>query len=78
MSFAIYEILVLFISLPLSYTIARIAKIYSKNTYKEEVVRVIMSTWNGKDEDELSAWVKVNRLYFHKKAPKKIHSEKYQ
>lgn len=71
MSFAIYEILGLIISLPLSYAMARIAKIYTFDTYKDEVDRLFAATWNGKEEDELNAWLKVKSIYLSKKAPKK-------
>lgn len=71
MSFAIYEIFALVISLPLSYAMARVAKKYSSDTYKDEVNRLFAVIWNGENIDELNAWLKVKRIYDSKRAPKK-------
>jgi len=70
-SFAIYEFIGLILALPLSYAMARLAKRYSYATYKDEVDRLYSGIWNGEEEDELNAWLKVYSIYVNKKAPKK-------
>jgi len=70
-SFAIYEFIGLILALPLSYAMAQLAKRYSYATYKDEVDRLYSGIWNGEEEDELNAWLKVYSIYVNKKAPKK-------
>jgi hypothetical protein len=70
-SFAIYEIFAVIFSIPLSYLMAYLVKKYSKTDYKEEVDRLVSAIWNGNEQDELNAWLKVSLLFKDKKAPRK-------
>jgi hypothetical protein len=70
-SFAIYEFVALILALPLSYAMAWLAKKYTYATYRDEVDRLYTAVWNGDEEDELNAWLKVYRIYLNKKAPRK-------
>ena len=70
-SFAIYEIVGLVLALPLSYAMAWLARKYSYDTYKDEIDRLFMAVWNGEEEDELNAWLKVKQIFLDKNAPKK-------
>ncbi|MDZ7806611.1 MAG: hypothetical protein U5K71_05810 [Gracilimonas sp.] len=70
-SFAIYEFIALILALPISYAMAWLARKYTYVTYKDEVDRLYSAVWNGNEEDELNAWLKVYSLFIEKKAPKK-------
>jgi hypothetical protein len=39
--------------------------------YKDEVDHLYSAVWNGNEEDDLNALLKVYRLYLNKKAPRK-------
>lgn len=71
-SLAIYEILGFILALPLSYAMARLARKYSKHTYKDELDNLFMAFWSGKEEDELYAWLRVKQIFQHKKAPDRM------
>ena len=71
MSFAIYEIVGLIIALPLSYTMAALAKKFSTITYKEELDHLFYFYWNGEADDEKNAWLKVLQLISSKKGSRK-------
>ena len=71
MSFAIYEIVGLIIALPLSYTMAALAKKFSTITYKEELDHLFYFYWNGEADDEQNAWLKVLQLISSKKGSRK-------
>lgn len=70
-SFAIYEFVAFILALPLSYALAWVARKYTFSTYKDEVDRLFAAVWNGEEEDELNAWLKVYRIYLEKRSPKK-------
>ncbi|WP_232802895.1 hypothetical protein [Gracilimonas amylolytica] len=70
-SFAIYEFVAFILALPLSYALAWAARKYTFSTYKDEVDRLFAAVWNGEEEDELNAWLKVYRIYLDKRSPKK-------
>jgi hypothetical protein len=70
-SFAIYELLGFILALPLSYAMAYLARKYSRDTYKDELRRLYSAVWNGEEEDELNAWLKVKQIFLNKNAPKK-------
>ncbi|MFP8488084.1 hypothetical protein ACKGJO_03210 [Gracilimonas sp. Q87] len=70
-SFAIYEFIALIVALPLSYAMAWLARKHTFATYKDEVDRLYSAIWNGNEEDELNAWLKVYSIYLNKKAPRK-------
>lgn len=70
-SFAIYELLGFILALPLSYAMAYLARKYSRDTYKDELQRLYAAVWNGEEEDELNAWLKVRQIFLDKNAPKK-------
>lgn len=72
MSFAIYEILGFILALPLSYAMAALAKKYSVQSYKDEIDRLFTAYWNGNDEDELYAWLRVRQLLSGTKDEKKL------
>lgn len=71
-SFAIYELVGFILALPLSYAMAYFARKYSKHTYKDETDRLFAAIWNGEEEDELNAWLRVKQIFLQKKAPKKM------
>ena len=71
LSLAIYEFIGFIIALPLSYTLAYLARKYSYDTYKDEIDRLYAAIWTGEDDDELNAWLKVKQIFKDKKAPKK-------
>lgn len=71
MSFAIYEIVGLIIALPLSYTMAALAKKFSTITYKEELDHLFYFYWNGEADDEQNAWLRVLQLISSKKGSRK-------
>ncbi|MGN8225118.1 hypothetical protein [Gracilimonas sp. BCB1] len=71
-SFAIYEIIGFILALPLSYAMAWFARKYSKDTYKDELERLFSAMWNGREEDELTAWLQVKQIFMDKNAPKKM------
>lgn len=74
-SFAIYEFVGLILALPLSYFLAFLARKHTNLTYKDELDRLYMFYWNGEEEDQLNAWLKVKMLLSQREAnPKK---EKY-
>lgn len=61
-SFAIYEIIGLILALPLSYALAYLSKKYTYSTYKDELEKLFQIFWNGEEDDELNAWLKVKNL----------------
>ena len=61
-SFAIYEIIGLILALPLSYALAYLSKKYTYSTYKDELEKLFQVFWNGEDDDELNAWLRVRNL----------------
>lgn len=61
-SFAIYEIIGLILALPLSYALAHLAKKYTYSTYKDELEKLFQIFWNGEEDDQLNAWLKVRNL----------------
>lgn len=74
-SFAIYEFIGLIFALPLSYFLAYLARKHTNLTYKDELDRLFMFYWNGEEEDQLNAWLKVKMLLSKREVnPKK---EKY-
>lgn len=70
-SSAIYEIIGFILALPLSYAMAKLAKIYSNPTYKDELNNLFMAYWNGEEEDELYAWLKVRQTVNPKQSSRK-------
>ncbi|WP_020403162.1 hypothetical protein [Gracilimonas tropica] len=77
-SFAIYEIFAFIFAIPLSYGMAYLVKRFSSNNYKTEVDRLVSAVWNGEEEDELNAWLKINLLFRDKKAPQKKKYIRYR
>lgn len=60
--FAIYELAALFISVPLSYILARVIKMVRRNTFEDDVKTLFFIYWNGTEEDEIYAWYKVRHV----------------
>jgi len=61
-SFAIYEFVGLILALPLSYWFAWFAKKHTYSTYKDELEKLFQLYWNGEEDDEMNAWLKVKNL----------------
>ena len=61
-SFAIYEIIGLILALPLSYALAYLSKKYTYSTYKDELEKLFQIFWNGEEDDQLNAWLRVRNL----------------
>ncbi len=61
-SFAIYEFVALILALPLSYWFAWLAKKHTHSTYKDEMNKLYHIYWNGEEDDQLNAWLRVKNL----------------
>jgi len=74
MEIAIFELIALFLTLPVSYLLAYYFRNHSKPGYKDELQRLFTKNWNGNSEDELYAWLRVKRLIPNTPGNSKRHS----
>lgn len=71
---AIFIAYALFLTIPLSFLLARVAKIMQRNSYENELKMLFNLYWDHSPEDELYAWYKVRHILLQREEKsKRIH-----